>query len=45
MSEKTSVGSIMWTDLAVENAERIRDFYCAVVGWTASGVDMGCGES
>jgi uncharacterized protein len=41
MSEKASVGSITWTDLTVENAERIRDFYSAVVGWTASGVDMG----
>jgi uncharacterized protein len=41
MSEKASVGSITWTDLTVENAERIRDFYGAVVGWTASGVDMG----
>ena len=41
MSEKASVGSIMWTDLTVENAERIRDFYSAVVGWTTSGVDMG----
>ena len=41
MSEKASVGSIMWTDLTVENAERIGDFYSAVVGWTASGVDMG----
>ena len=41
MSEKASVGSVTWTDLTVENAERIRDFYSAVVGWTASGVDMG----
>jgi len=41
MSEKASVGSITWTDLTVENAERIRDFYSAVVGWTTSGVDMG----
>jgi predicted enzyme related to lactoylglutathione lyase len=41
MSEKASVGSVMWTDLTVEDAERIRDFYSAVVGWTASGVDMG----
>jgi uncharacterized protein len=41
MSEKADVGSIMWTDITVENAERIRDFYSAVVGWTASGVDMG----
>jgi uncharacterized protein len=41
MSEKARVGSITWTDLTVENAERISDFYGAVVGWTASGVDMG----
>jgi predicted enzyme related to lactoylglutathione lyase len=41
MSEKASVGSIAWADLTVENAERIRDFYSAVVGWNASGVDMG----
>ena len=41
MSEKASVGSVMWTDLTIEDAERIRDFYSAVVGWTASGVDMG----
>jgi len=41
MSEKAGVGSVTWTDLAVEDAERIRDFYSAVVGWTASGVDMG----
>jgi uncharacterized protein len=41
MSEKASVGSIMWTDLTIEDAERIKDFYSAVVGWTASGVDMG----
>jgi uncharacterized protein len=41
MSEKAGVGSVTWTDLTVEDAERIRDFYSAVVGWTASGVDMG----
>jgi uncharacterized protein len=41
MSEKANFGSITWTDLTVENAERIRDFYSEVVGWTTSGVDMG----
>ena len=41
MSEKTSFGSITWTDLTVENAEQLRDFYGAVVGWTSSGMDMG----
>jgi predicted enzyme related to lactoylglutathione lyase len=38
---KASIGSITWTDLTIENAEQVRDFYSAVVGWTASGVDMG----
>ncbi len=41
MSESAKIGSITWTDLTVENAEQIRDFYSAVVGWTPSGVDMG----
>ena len=39
--EKASVGLVTWTDLTVENAEQIRDFYSAVVGWNPSGVDMG----
>ena len=41
MSEKATFGSMTWADLTVENAEQIRDFYSAVVGWTSSGVDMG----
>jgi hypothetical protein len=32
---------MVWIDLTVENAETVRDFYCAVVGWTAEEVDMG----
>ena len=35
------VGSIVWTDLTVSNAEQIRDFYTAVVGWQPEPVDMG----
>ncbi len=35
------IGAIMWTDLTVENAEQIKSFYSQVVGWTASGVEMG----
>lgn len=35
------VGSIMWADLTVEDADAVRDFYKAVVGWTSSDVDMG----
>ena len=35
------VGSITWRDLTVEDAEQIRDFYKAVVGWESEDVDMG----
>ena len=35
------LGSIGWTDLSVPDAERLRDFYQAVVGWTATPLDMG----
>jgi len=32
---------ITWVDLTVENAEHIRDFYSAVVGWHPEPVAMG----
>jgi hypothetical protein len=35
------VGSIVWTDLTVQNAAEIKEFYSQVVGWTASPHDMG----
>ncbi len=43
MSESTKheIGSINWFDLTVNDAENVRDFYSAVVGWTFSEVDMG----
>jgi len=34
-------GSITWTDLTVEDAERIRDFYQAVTGWKPVSLSMG----
>src|SRR5262249_11231251 len=34
-------GSITWTDLTVEDAERVRDFYQAVTGWTPVPLSMG----
>jgi predicted enzyme related to lactoylglutathione lyase len=34
-------GSIGWTDLTVPDAEKVRDFYAAVTGWTPSPVSMG----
>lgn len=37
----TKPGTIMWTDLTVPDAERVRDFYAEVVGWRPSPVDMG----
>ena len=39
--DRNLVGAIRWTDLTVENAESVKDFYTQVVGWTASPVDMG----
>jgi uncharacterized protein len=38
---KLPVGSIAWHDLTVPNADVVRDFYQAVVGWTPQGLDMG----
>ena len=40
-SKKPAVGSITWRDLTVKDAEKVRDFYCKVVGWKTSPVDMG----
>jgi uncharacterized protein len=40
MSE-LGVGRVGWVDLTVENAEALRDFYAAVVGWSTSEVDRG----
>jgi hypothetical protein len=39
--KKPEIGSIAWTDLTVENAETVRDFYSEVVGWKPSPVSMG----
>ncbi len=34
-------GKILWQDLTVDNAEQIKDFYCAVAGWTSEDVTVG----
>ena len=39
-SEKPAVGSIAWRDLTVSDAEAVKEFYSAVVGWTSSAVEM-----
>lgn len=35
------VGTIGWIDLTVPDAEQVRDFYSAVVGWQVQAIDMG----
>lgn len=40
-SPKPIVGSIAWRDLTVKNADAVRDFYCAVVGWKVMPIEMG----
>jgi predicted enzyme related to lactoylglutathione lyase len=37
----SAVGSIGWHDLTVANADQVRDFYSAVVGWKSQPVGMG----
>ena len=40
--EKSSnIGKIEWFDLTVDDASRVKDFYCSVVGWSSSEQDMG----
>ena len=40
-AEKQAPGTIIGFDLTVPNAEAIRDFYAAVVGWRPDPFDMG----
>jgi predicted enzyme related to lactoylglutathione lyase len=39
-SRKPKVGSISWVDLTVDNADQVRNFYKAVVGWESTEVEM-----
>ena len=41
MSAPPRPGTITWQDLTVANAEVVRDFYAAVVGWTPEPLSMG----
>lgn len=34
-------GDAVWHDLTVPNADEVRDFYSAVIGWQSEGLDMG----
>ena len=35
------LGTISWADLTVEDADRLRDFYSAVAGWSPEPLPMG----
>ncbi|MEM6453811.1 MAG: VOC family protein [Acidobacteriota bacterium] len=39
--EKPAVGSIGWLDTTVADADGLRDFYAAVVGWQVHPMSMG----
>lgn len=38
---KNPAGSFGWADLTVENANQLRDFYAAAIGYTFSEIPMG----
>ena len=40
-AKRPEIGTIVWRDLTVENAEEVREFYCEVVGWQSRPHDMG----
>ena len=41
MSDKATTGRIGWIDMSVDDADGVRDFYKAVVGWGSEDVSMG----
>jgi len=41
MPETPKPGSIAWTDLTVDDADALRDFYTRVTGWKAEALSMG----
>ena len=40
-ADKSTIGRIEWVDLSVGDATRSRDFYCKVIGWKSTDVEMG----
>lgn len=40
-TDQLEVGTICWTDLTIDDADGVRDFYQDVVGWKVDAVDMG----
>ncbi len=39
--QPSNIGRIEWLDITVPDAERLKNFYCNVVGWKSTDVDMG----
>jgi uncharacterized protein len=39
--DKPKLGSIGWMDIAVPDAEGLKDFYASVVGWEPEALSMG----
>jgi predicted enzyme related to lactoylglutathione lyase len=35
------LGTVGWVDITVPDADKLKDFYCSVIGWTPKGLDMG----
>lgn len=35
------IGTVGWIDLTIPDADRVRDFYASVLGWTPEPLDMG----
>lgn len=38
---RPAAGTIVWTDLTVDDAPRLRDFYASVIGWESRPEEMG----
>ena len=39
--EIKEIGQIVWADLTIPNAEKVREFYLSVTGWEATEFKMG----
>lgn len=39
--DKPPIGSIAWSDLTINNAETVKEFYSEVAGWQSQPLDMG----
>ena len=39
--EKLEIGSFVWADLTIKNADEVKDFYSNIIGWKHEPVSMG----